>query len=63
MNTRINTKGLFLAITGICLAGCQNFKPSDIYPQMPPNSSFERHITTVWGQTKVIYTTGPEVKK
>ena len=46
------------------LAGCaSNVKPSDIYPSMPANSSFERHITTVWGQTKVIYKTGPDAPK
>lgn len=49
---------VLLAITALGLSGCQNLKPADIYPKMPPNSSFERHITTVWGQTKVIYTTG-----
>ena len=58
-NSTTVRNAIILAFTGLCLSGCQNFKPADIYPQMPPNSSFERHITAIWGQTKAIYKTGP----
>lgn len=52
-------KTLLVLATALLLSGCANFKPADIYPHMPANSSFERHVTTIYGQTKVVYKTGP----